>query len=378
MDNPEIKSISLKPREERRLLRGHVWVYRNELQKDPGLPDGSLVDVFSDSRRFIGRGFYQGAGGIAVRLLTRRQQDIDPAFWSERLEAARAWRERMFPGQSVYRWVFGESDGLPGLVIDRYGSVAVCGSSSAFYALHAQTLREVLLRTDGIQGVVFQFKDSSETHGEVPASLECEMEGIRLALDWTQSQKTGLFLDQRMNSRHARAYMSGARVFDGHCYHGVWTCHAALAGAVSVTAVDTSEAALEQARRNAALNGVLDKCSFLCGEVEGLLQQAEYEVVILDPPAFAKTRAQAKKALARYQALNSAALRAVAPGGMLITSSCSHFVTQEEFLEIIKRAAASARRQAWLVEMRGAAPDHPVSLQIPETASLKCAYLRVW
>lgn len=372
----EAKSLTLKPKEDRRLLRGHLWVYRNELQKDPALPDGTLVDIFNESRRFIGRGFYQAEGGIAARILTRHQEEIDTAFWRERLDAALAWREKIFAGSDVYRWIFGESDGLPGLVIDRYGSVVACSTSSVFYQQHAQGLLEALLRQPGITGGVLVYNNHRITAGEVPERLQFEMDGLQLELDLVHAQKTGLFLDQRRNSQAVRTFAPGARVFDGHCYHGVWACHAAVAGASQVTAVDSSAAAIEQARRNAELNGVGDRCSFITGDVEEQLK-GTYDLVILDPPAFAKNRVAAKKAIARYQALNTNAMKAVAPGGMLITSSCSHFVSPEEFVEVLKRAAAAAKRQAWLVDLRGASPDHPVSLQMPETSYLKCAFLRV-
>ncbi|MBI3117802.1 MAG: class I SAM-dependent rRNA methyltransferase [Candidatus Hydrogenedentes bacterium] len=373
----EVKSLTLKPREERRLQRGHLWVYRNELERDPLLPDGAVVDVFTDARRFVGRGFYQAAGGIAARLLSRRQEEIDEGFFRARLAAAQAWRARIFPGEDVYRMVFGESDGLPGLVVDRYGPLAVAHAACAFYRRFQEALLPLLGEIAGVRGVIVEMQGTRAHHGEVHTPLEVAMEGVRLELDLREAQKTGLFLDQRWNSREIRRYAAGAAVLDGHCYHGIWTCHAALGGAAAVTAVDTSAPAVEQARRNAALNGVTDKCTFHCGDVEELLKANQYDVVVLDPPAFAKSRAQTKKALSRYQALNTNAMKALAPGGILITSSCSHFVSAEEFLEVLKRAAAAAHRQTWLLGMHGAAPDHPVLVQMPETRYLKCAMMRV-
>ena len=187
-----------------------------------------------------------------------------------------------------------------------------------------------------------------------------------------------MFLDQRLNSKAMRVFAKGARVLDGHCYLGQWSCHAAQAGAAAVLGVDSSGAAIEQAHANAVRNRVDAICSFACRKIEEVLAEEEtYDIIVIDPPAFAKSRAQTRRALDRYRALNTAAFEAVAKDGFLFTSSCSHFVTQADFLDMLKQAAAAARRSVCLLELRGAAPDHPVLLSMPETAYLKCAVLRV-
>ncbi len=373
-------ALVLNAKEERRIIRGHLWAYRNEFSHIPeGLADGQVVDVLSDAKRFVGRGFFQAEGGIAVRILSRHQRPMDPDFFAARLGAARALRARLFPGSDVYRWVYGESDGLPGLVADRYGDIAVVKATSKFYAEHADTIAAWFAGEGGLTGIVFEQGGWARRLGEVPETLALDVDGVRAELRPEGAQKTGLFLDQRSNWPVARLFAPGARVFDGHCYHGFWSCHAALAGAASVTAVDSSEKALDQARRNLELNGVAEKCELLCGEVETLLSgDAAYDLIILDPPAFAKTRAHATKALGRYQALNAAALKRIAPeGGFLITSSCSHFVDEAMFIEAVKRAAMAAGRTVRLLELRAASPDHPVLLSMLETSYLKCAVLRV-
>ena len=373
-----LPSATLKLREERRLLRGHLWAYRNEFARLPEIEDGALVDVFSNERRFIGRGYFQREGGIAVRLLSQRQEEIDSAFFRARLAGALGLRERLFPGQSAYRWVFGESDGLPGLVVDRYGSLAIAQTQAAFYRPWAEALYELLAKLGGIDGAQFRLGNDVQNYGVVPEEIAFELEGLRLAFSPAHTQKTGLFLDQRRNRLAARPFVRGGRVLDGHCHHGLWTCHAAQAGAARVLGVDTSEEALECARANAARNGADTACEFVCARVEDVLEDgARWDAIILDPPAFAKSRAQTKKALAAYQALNAAAMRALEPGGILISSSCSHFVDAPAFIETLKRAASAAKRRCALLEMRGAAPDHPVLLAMPETAYLKCAVLRV-
>ncbi len=373
-----VASATLNAREERRLLRGHLWAYRNEFKQLPGVEDGALLDVFAENRRFVGRGFYQAEGGIAVRLLTGRQEEIDAAFFAERIARARALREQLFPGQNVYRWVFGESDALPGFVADRYDAVVSIQSSCAFYRPWAEALAALFLDNDGIEGVRMQLGGDVLIFGQVPERSEFLIEGLRCGFQLEGAQKTGMFLDQRLNCLTVRPFARGARVLDGHCYAGLWSCHAALAGAESVFGVDTSSQAVAQARANAELNGVADRCAFSCEEVEAALARPDhYTVVILDPPAFAKSRALKVKALARYHALNTAALKALEPDGILITSSCSHFVAPEDFVEMLKQAASAARRRVTLLELRGASPDHPVLLSMPETAYLKCAVLRV-
>lgn len=376
--NSAIPSATLKPKEERRIQRGHAWAYRTEFKKLPELKDGDLVDVYSHERRFVGRGFYQAQGGIAVRILTPRQEEISPAFFRERIQAARALRTALFPNADAYRWLFAEADGLPGLVADRFGSVVSLQSSCAFYVPWMKPIAELLLEEAGVVGVRFQVAYTIEQLGDVPDTVNFALEGLQVQLRLEGAQKTGMFLDQRLNRLAPVPFARDARVFDGHCHLGLWGCHAALAGAREVIAVDSSQAALDLAQANAELNGVADRLEFHCDDVEAVLEGEEpFDIVIIDPPAFAKGRSQAKKAQGRYLQLNRAALRATKPGGYCFTSSCSHFIDNATFLDIIKRAASSEKRTVQLLELRGAAADHPVALAMPETAYLKCAVLRV-
>ncbi len=374
-----LPSATLKPKEERRLMRGHLWAYRNEFKQLPELEDGALCDVFAENRRFVGRGFYQAAGGIAVRVLSRRQERIYGAWLAERIAVARKLRQRLFPGSACYRWVFGESDGLPGFVADRYASVVVAESSCAFYRPHAEDLGAAFMASEGVRGVRLRFAETVTDIGEIPAEAEVELEGLSLRVDLAQTQKTGLYLDQRTNHRVLLPFVRGARVFDGHCYHGQWACHAARGGAEQVTAVDTSAAALRHAEANAERNGVRDRCHFVAGDVEEQLRQGRgtYGVIVLDPPGLAKSRGQVRTALPKYRRMNAAALTRLRDGGVLVSCSCSHFVDTAAFLDMLKQAAVVAKRRVQLLELRGAAPDHPVLLTMPETAYLKCAVLRV-
>ena len=376
MSNP--KAI-LKSKEDRRLLRGHLWAYRNEFAKLPDVDDGDIVDVVSDAGRFVGRGFFQAEGGIGVRLLANSDEQVDDALIARRIARARRFRETLYPNETVYRWLFGESDGLPGLVADRYTHVVALETSCAFYTRQAEHIANAFFADEQIHGVRYQSGNHVQRFGEVPASVEVTCFGVTFSVNLDKGQKTGLFLDQRENCAAAAPFMRGARVFDGYCYAGQWGLHAARAGATAVTCVDTSQPALDMARANAELNGVADKFTFTNGDVASALRSGErYDVVVIDPPALAKTRSQTQKALGHYQSLNRDAMQAVSPGGYLVTSSCSHFVTEADFLEMLKRSARSIQRPIWIVDVRGAARDHPVLMAMPETAYLKCVTLRVF
>ncbi len=378
-ENESYPKAVLKPKEDRRILRGHLWAYRNEFSSLPDVEDGDVVDVVSSVGRFVGRGFYQAEGGIAVRLMAESDEHVDDSFVARRIARARRYRETLYPDESVYRWVFGESDGLPGLISDRYDHVVAVETSCAFYARQAERIAEAFLASDDIRGVRFQSGNRVQRFGEVPATVDVQSFGLSFRVNLDQGQKTGLFLDQRENCIAAAPFLRGARVFDGYCYAGQWGLHAVRAGAMSVTCVDTSQPALDMARNNAELNGIADKFNFVNSEVISALQRGErYDVVVIDPPALAKARSQTQKALGHYQSLNRDAMQAVSPGGYLVTSSCSHFVDEADFLEMLKRAARSVQRPIWIVDVRGAARDHPVLMAMPETAYLKCVTLRVF
>lgn len=373
-----MKRLILKPGEEKRLLRGHLWAYRNEFESMADLQDGELVDVFAEKGRFVGRGFFQQEGGIAVRLLSRHQEDIAAAFFSRRVRDALAFRNRLYPGDSVYRWVFGESDGLPGFVADRFGHIVSAKSPCTFYETHIEQLAGTFLACEDVEGVRIDVRGAVHRIGRVPATVEIGLHGLKITVDLESGQKTGMFLDQRENCLAAARYSAGLRVLDGHCFIGLWSCLAARAGASHVLAVDSSSQAIELAQRNAAANGLADRCEFQCTDVsEALAQRGPFDIVFLDPPAFAKTPSHRDKALGLYQALNRTAMRALTPGGYLITSNCSHYVSRADFLEVLKRAARGTQREARLIELRGAAPDHPVLLSMPETEYLTCAVLRI-
>jgi 23S rRNA (cytosine1962-C5)-methyltransferase len=374
-----METAILKPKEERRLLRGHLWAYRNEFAQLPPMREGELVDVVSESGRFVGRGFYQSEGGIAVRVLARKPQDVDSDFLAHRVHGALRYREQLFPGETVYRWLYGESDRLPGLVADRYGSVVSAHSSCSFYLGWLDTLAQAFLSHEGVEGVRFEVAGETREFGNVPTEIPVDIDGLRLKVSLERGQKTGMFLDQRENWQAMRPFAKGARVLDGYCYMGAWSCEAARFGAASVLGVDSSARAVEMARENADANGVGETCRFEAADVTAVLNRGErYDLVMLDPPALAKTRGQLTRALGLYQSINRDAMQALEPGGYLITSSCSHHVDLPSFIEVLKRAARAAQRDIWVVDIRGAARDHPMLLSMPETVYLKNVTLRVF
>ncbi len=373
-----MQRLVLKEKEERRLLRGHCWAYRNEFESLPTVEDGEVVDVVGTRGRYIGRGFYQTSGGIAVRLLSRHEDEFGAAFFEERIAVAKSLRARLYPGEPVYRWVYADSDGLSGLVADRYGPLVVAQAASPFYAKNAELMAQAFLKHGGVTGVSFRVGNELKTFSEITPPVICAVRDLGFALDPGQGQKTGLFLDQRENWALLKPFAKGASVLDAHCYHGAWGLHAAKYGAASVLGVDTSQPALDVALGNAQRNGFEEICAYECGDVQEVLAREDrYDVVVLDPPALAKTRAMAKRAAGLYQSLNHAAMESLRPGGVLITSSCSHFVDTADFIEALKRAANSAQRQARVLAVRGAAPDHPVLLSMPETEYLCCVVLEL-
>ncbi|NLV46223.1 MAG: class I SAM-dependent rRNA methyltransferase [Candidatus Hydrogenedentes bacterium] len=376
MSKSSLPAAVLKPGEERRLQRGHLWAYRNEFSVLPDLSDGGVFDIFSATRRFVCRAFYQAEGGIAGRVLSRHQDTVDAAFLRGRLARASGLRQRLFPDSTVYRWIHGESDGLPGLVIDRYDSVAAVQSSCAFYREQRDVLAELLLETETLESVALLDAAGAETRGKPLEAREISIDGLRAGVSFDSPQKTGLFLDQRENWPMIRRFAQGAVVLDGYCHHGFWGIHAALGGAKRVLGIDSSEPAVARARINADLNGVAPRCAFERMRVEEILDRGDnFDVIVLDPPAFSKTRGQAGKAMAQYEEINRKALKALNPDGILITCSCSHFMPLDRFMEAIKRASRSASRTVRVLAVRGAGPDHPVLPVMPETEYLKCVFL---
>ncbi|WP_230843008.1 class I SAM-dependent rRNA methyltransferase [Gloeobacter morelensis] len=384
-------AVQLKP--QRRNRRTHPWIFASEVARFPSLEqvaDGSMVDVLDAQGRFCGRGFLNRQSQIAVRYLERGADVvIDRAWWIERFGKALEHRHRFLgPQVKTFRWIHGEADGLPGLTVDRYGDFVVV----QLLALGLEPWREVIVECLAELGSplgIFERSDAPVRRleglkervgclwGEPPPTLvEIEEGSARLLVDIQQGQKTGLFLDQRFNRQHAARFAEGRSVLNAFGYTGAFGVHCALAGASSVLNVDIAEAATAIAEQNAQLNGVGEQCRALTANAFDVLREFDregrrFEMIILDPPAFAKSRSVLEGALRGYKEINLRAMKLLTPGGILVTCSCSSHLSMEMFRDVIRDAAQDTGRTACLVEQRGQAPDHPILLHIPETEYLK-------
>ena len=384
------------------IVQGHPWVYADEITDAPETQpeNGALVDVLSQKGRYLGTGFLSLASKIRVRLLSRNANDtFDEAFWQRRFEYAWAYRKTVLRPEDLTccRVIFGEADQMPGLTVDRFGTVLVAQILSVGMEVRKEQLLPLLarvLRADGQQiDGIYQRNDAAlrdkegleqgkgwlEIPGEQhPASTETEIceNGVYYNVDFENGQKTGFFLDQKFNRRAVANIARGKTVLDCFTHTGSFALNAALGGAAHVTAVDVSESAVEMARRNAARNGLEDRMDFVCEDVFDLLPRLEregspYDFIILDPPAFTKARRTAQNAMRGYKEINYRAMRLLPRGGYLATASCSHFASEAMFIKMLHAAAHDAGRQLRQIEVRQQAPDHPILWNVEETDYLK-------
>lgn len=375
---------------------GHPWTFRDDVAEAQAEP-GEIVAVLGPDGRHLGFGAYSSASRIAIRLVSRGLEEPDRSFWKGRVERAIAVRSRMgyLEADGACRLIAGDADGFPGLVVDRYGDVLVLQSGTAA----ADRMRELVvnLLDEAMPFRLATVVDRSDSaarklealdrrvealRGEVPASVEVREGDLHYEVDVLGGHKTGHYLDQRENRVRAAARAAGRDVLDAFCYDGLFGVRAALAGARSVLCLDQSEAALERARRNSERNGVADRVrtrrANCMSELRALArEEARFGLVVVDPPAFAKNRREIAGAERGYVEVNRRAMDLVLAGGTLVSASCSYNVRAPAFIEFLARAAREAGRDAFLEELAGAAPDHPALLSLPESAYLKCAFLRV-
>jgi 23S rRNA (cytosine1962-C5)-methyltransferase len=366
---------------------GHPWIYRSDVLKVDADP-GDLVEVKSERGRPLGRAFFSSTSQITLRMLGEGPRDTRE-FFQERLQAAISYRTRVVGDAQAYRLINGEADRLPSLIVDRYGDVLVIQTLSqgtdAQLDLFIELLLElvkptgILVRNDpkvrGLEGLETVVEVRA---GDVPDLIDIVEGDIRYQVDVRHGQKTGLFLDQRENHLMAGTYASG-RGLDAFSYHGGFALQMAR-GCESVLALDGSEPAIAALAANAErnrLSNVEARVANVFDELRELeIAKARFDTIVLDPPAFAKTKASLPKALGGYKEINLRALKLLRPGGMLISCTCSYHVSEPLFLEVLERAAADALAPVVLVEKRLQARDHPVLLGVPETAYLKCLVLR--
>ncbi|MFO7312524.1 MAG: class I SAM-dependent rRNA methyltransferase, partial [Bacillota bacterium] len=382
--------VTLKPKHEQRILAGHLWVYQGNVAKVDGEPSpGDVVDVRAANGEWLGRGYYNPHSQIVIRLLTRTDEAIDDAFFAERIRRARAWRARFMPGATSYRLVYSEGDLLPGLIVDRYEDVLVVQFLTLGIDVRRDQIVRILAELEKPRAIYERSDVPSRKYeglelrtgllwGELPPQpMVIKENGLSFEVDVVAGQKTGYFLDQKENRQALAQLVPGARVLDVFCHNGPFSVHALQFGAREVLGVDSSAQALETARRNAALNGFTDAARFVEANAFDLLRELDrsgdrYDVVILDPPAFAKSKSHFESARRGYKEINLRGIKLLRPGGFLVTCSCSHHMPADAFYELVLEAASDARRPLRLVEWRGQAKDHPVLAGVPETAYLKC------
>jgi 23S rRNA (cytosine1962-C5)-methyltransferase len=385
----------------RHLRAGHPWVFRRAVERAPkGLPAGAIVDV-TDAGRFVARGYYDPHSAISVRILTRDAAEaVDAAFWRRRVARALALRRELVHGTNAFRMVHGESDGLPGVVADRYDRWAVLKLYSAGLTPHRAAVVEALRgEAEGLAGVYGRdeiprddLDEAGEAGapqgrvlwgGEPPERIPVDEHGMTLLVDVRRGQKTGHFLDQRENRRMVRDLSRGrAQALNLFSYTGGFSVAAALGGARQVVSVDVDRDALALARENFAANGLDPGAHGFAAEdaFESLARSKRegrrFDLVVCDPPAFAKSQRTVDAAVAGYASLNRAALAVLAPGGLLVTASCSARVSAEQFFDAVKEAAFKARVELQVIAETRQPPDHPVSPQFREGRYLKALVLR--
>ncbi|MBC8146201.1 MAG: class I SAM-dependent rRNA methyltransferase [bacterium] len=384
--------VTLRPREERRLRNGHLWVFSNEIARlDGDAEPGALVAVRAASGTHLGVGIFNPSSLIAVRLTSRSATPLGIEWFRERLASALRLRQMLFPDSDTYRLVHSESDGIPGVIVDRFDGVASVQIAALGMDQRREFLFDALMEIDGIVGVVERNDHALRGLEGLPERIGCvrgvadiqtiEDGVLRYQVDPLGGQKTGFFLDQRENRVAMRRFMRQGRVLDLFCNEGGFALHARHAGASEVIAIDSSATAIRAAEANEKLNG-LDGIEWRVGDVfdelrERAARSESFDVVIVDPPPFARSKKHVAAARKRYVELFTRALEVTAHGGIVFFATCSHHVGRETFLEILRESFIRSHRTGAILEERGASADHPVHPAMVESSYLHGAILRV-
>jgi 23S rRNA (cytosine1962-C5)-methyltransferase len=369
-----------------RVTGGHPWIFKSDVADAGEAVAGDAVSVIEANGRFLGTAHYSAASQITLRMLSSKQIEVNQAFFRERFLDALRHRQRLLLGATGYRLVHGEGDFLPGLIVDRYGDYFTVQTLDQGMDRAAPEMVAALVELFAPAGIIARNDAAVRTlealpretrvlHGEIPDAIELEVNGLRLHADLAHGQKTGIYLDQRENYAAAGRYARG-RALDCFTSSGGFALH--MAGVCeSVEAVDSSATALGMARLNAEANGI-GNIEFREADVFQFLTAAKrkYHTIVLDPPAFTKSRGQADAALRGYKDINLRALKLLEPEGVLVTCSCSHHVSEADLLGAIAQAAVDAGRTLRVLERRTQAQDHPILLTVPETHYLKCVILQ--
>ena len=381
-------TLQLSPRASHRIAEGHLWVYKNDLKDVPPAPLGSVVSVVSPNGISLGTGLYNHKARVAVRMLGGSPDVVDTAFFVTRIKQALDLRKRILPNEDAYRVVFSESDLLSGLILDRYADVIVLQTLSAGMDSRLpqiiEAIREVMPEITGIverNSSKVRLSEELELRdgvvwGEVPDRLKFTENGLKLEVDLLGGQKTGYYLDQKINRKMVAGLCKDKSVLDLFCNTGGFALNAAAAGASDVLGVDSSKPTIEHAAIHAEVNGLAAKCRFAVGNAFDALHEAleakkKWDVIILDPPSFAKRRDAVERAKAGYSSLNRAALKVLAPGGILVSASCTQLVPEYDLMDILYTEAARVKKRLRLLHRGQQSPHHPILLAMPETQYLK-------
>jgi len=376
----------------KRILKGHLWIFSNEIKEIKGNPKiGDIVEIYQYDGEFFGVGFFNPHSLISVRLLSREKIEIDHNFFKERILSAYKYRKILYPNSETFRLVHGESDFLPGLVIDKYNDLLAVQTFSYGMDLRLNLICDVLEDLFKPTGIVERNESPLREleglenrkkilRGDVKDTI-FDDDGVKFKIDILSGQKTGFYLDQRENRKVMRRFVKGKKVLDCFTNEGGFALHCAYAGAENVVGVDVSDTAIEKAKVNADLNN-LKNVQFEVADVFDKLREylgkgEKFDVVILDPPSFTKSKRSVKSALSGYREINSTAMKILNPGGILATASCSHHISDEMFMNVIIESSIMARKKIRLIEWRGASPDHPILPSMPETKYLKFGIFQV-
>lgn len=397
MDEPQsFPAIHLLAGGSKRLRRGHPWLYSNEIRMDEAaraFTPGSLVRVIDAGGEALALASFNPHSLIAARVLSRRLDEaIDENFFAGRLEAALALRARLYP-EPFYRLIHAEADGLPGLVIDRYGDALCCQINTAGAEQLVGLIEAALLRVLAPHAIVFRRdapvrtleglnEAAPVTVGSLESPVELKEQGVRFYADLRAGQKTGWYYDQRENRDFAARLAADRRVLDAYCHSGGFALRAAAAGAAAVLGFDSSGPALGHAQQAAQANGLAERCRFERAKAFEALEELgknreSFDLVICDPPSFVRSRKELAVGLKAYRKLARLAARLVAPSGDLVLASCSHNVTSSDLVEAVRAGLVDAGRSGRILREAGAGPDHPVHPALPESAYLKCLVLRL-
>ncbi|MNS36177.1 Ribosomal RNA large subunit methyltransferase I [compost metagenome] len=376
-----------------RIADGHPWIFNNEIGDEVGTYEsGDIVDVFSSNGSFVGKGYINPLSQIKVRLLTRKQEEINDEFFLHKIQKAWAYRQRLGYIENC-RLIFGEADDLPALIIDKFNDYFVIQTMSLGIERWKGAIVKALNTIFKPKGIyerndvpVRELEGMEQVKGFLSDPFDTNIiineNGLKFHVDIVNGQKTGYFLDQQDNRRAIAPVVKDAEVLEAFCYTGTFANHAARYGAKSVLGLDISDKAIDTARRNAELNGFSDICSFECVNAFDVLKKwvkegRRFDTVMLDPPAFTKSRANIQKAVTGYKEINLRGMKLLKPGGFLVTASCTNLVPPDMFLKTIEAAAKDAKKQIRQVTWQTQAADHPIVWNVPNTQYLKFLIVEV-